>query len=235
VRTSIVALAAVVALGGGALLWTSEKPAVRAPVAKRTELPPHALPARREVNPQAVAAYKRARLARPTPFDEWVDRADVSPEQAAQALQLLADAQAIYDETGDLRAELRDKAKRMRDARMTLEQRLRHKAAVHRMVLTEPRQSDEELIAASKDLAELSSNLDEALEATAPAAERAAFAFADQVTNDLEAQVLAGFATFLTPRQIEAFQALNDPLPMLLEESYRNRQPAAPLSASTSP
>jgi hypothetical protein len=175
-------------------------------VTRHAELSPPRLPSREAPDISATNAYKQSRLARLDEFNTWVREAGVSPEQEAKVLQLLSDAQAIYDQTESVRQDLRRDASRMRDARMTPEQRQRLKDATQRYMDALKRQDKDAIVKADAERSAVWNSIDESLEATAPSDERAVFDAVMQVDQDLETQVMAALADILTPRQVEAFK-----------------------------
>jgi hypothetical protein len=117
---------------------------------------------------------------------------------------VLADAQRVFDETGDIRDQLWDEASKKRDARMTTEQRQTWEAAAKRYTQTMRGPNNDERTAASLAFSDVEGKIADDLAASAPDDEQALFETALQVERDLDAQVRASLAEFLTPTQVEA-------------------------------
>ncbi len=202
----------------GLLVWSFARRDV-APVAASGEMRVHTvapvlpgtygriLPTtRRPVDAKAAQNYKQTRLSAVDDFNTWVRHANVTSEQEARVLQLLADAQAIYDSAVDVRDELQRTADRMRDVRMAPEQKQKLNAARSKWLDANKRHDQEAMAEAEHAKSLLWKQTDDALEATAPEEERAAFTDSLQIDRDLDAQVFGAFTEFLTEQQIEDFR-----------------------------
>jgi len=155
-------------------------------------------------------------------FTRWVERAKLTAEEEESALQILSDAQAIYNESADVRDALKARARRLRQARITPAQRARlapvleqDRARVDGLLTGAAAEAAEHLYRETWEA------VDAELDATMPESERQANEDAEQVDRDLEAEVKAAFSEFLTAEQIESFDLELASVSDFLRRNYR--------------
>jgi len=154
-------------------------------------------------------------------FARWVQRAKLTTEEEERALQILADAQTIYNESADVRDLLKAKAWRLRRARITPAQRARLAPVIeqdHALVMGTLTGAAAQ--AAAHLYRETWEAVDAELDATMPEAERQANEDAEQVERDLDIAIKTALNEFLTSEQVESFDDVLGPVSLFLKENY---------------